>query len=238
MRKTGETQRLWRTYLSYRSLLSAGAGASLSGKYVLLSSSGAYAQARAAAARIAGAATLLLLEDERDAKETVREGACDFLVTSLDEALRILKNEVRRGAPVAVCLRTRPDAVVSEMVERGVQPDLLDRSQEALVGASVVAWEVALSPGEFAVEWSADSVRELEALDELAGASLDRDDPERRRWLRQAPPVLGRALARRRCLPMRMGECSPFVERISQSHHADNVNVERDGVAVWPASEV
>ena len=34
----------------------------------------------------------------------MRDGVIDFLVTSLDEALRILKNEMRKRTAVAVCV--------------------------------------------------------------------------------------------------------------------------------------
>jgi urocanate hydratase len=53
------------------------------------------------------------------------DGIIDFLVTSLDEALRILKNEIRKRETVAVCVAAAPEAVEREMLERGVLPDLL-----------------------------------------------------------------------------------------------------------------
>src|SRR5215475_15725073 len=46
-----------------------------------------------AAANIAGAASLCVSADARAQKRAIHEGVVDFLVTSLDEALRILKNE-------------------------------------------------------------------------------------------------------------------------------------------------
>src|SRR5947209_11758122 len=47
------------------------------------------------AANIAGAASLCATSDQQQQKQAVRDGVVDFLVTSLDEALRILKNEIR-----------------------------------------------------------------------------------------------------------------------------------------------
>ena len=58
----------------------------------------------AMASNVAGAASLGLESDVGRAKEALRAGVCDFLVNSLDEALRILKNEIRSRRPVSVVL--------------------------------------------------------------------------------------------------------------------------------------
>ena len=52
-------------------------------------------------------------------------GVIDFLVNSLDEALRILKNEIRKREPVSVAVSIAPQAIAQEMLDRGVLPDLL-----------------------------------------------------------------------------------------------------------------
>jgi len=77
------------------------------------------------AANIAGAASLSATSDSAGQREAIRDGVIDFLVTSLDEALRILKNEIRKKNPVAVGISTSPAHVLAEMRERGVLPDLL-----------------------------------------------------------------------------------------------------------------
>ncbi len=77
------------------------------------------------AANIAGAASLGATADAQARKQALRDGVADFLVTSLDEALRILKNEIRKRQTVAVCVAGAPQAVEQEMLERGVLPDLL-----------------------------------------------------------------------------------------------------------------
>ena len=46
------------------------------------------------------------------------------MVNSLDEALRTLKNEIRQRRPLGVALTAQPPLVLSEMLERGVLPDL------------------------------------------------------------------------------------------------------------------
>ena len=79
------------------------------------------------AANIAGAATLVASADLATQKQAIREAIADFLVTSLDEALRILKNQLRKRETVSVCVAMAPAAMEREMDERGVEPDLLRR---------------------------------------------------------------------------------------------------------------
>ena len=62
-----------------------------------------------------------------------REGCCTFNVTSLDEALRIVKNEVRQRHAISVGLRgDRAEAGLQQMVERGVQPQAFAASSRLL----------------------------------------------------------------------------------------------------------
>ena len=89
-----------------------------------------------AAGNIAGAATLASTADPATQKQAIRTGVVDFLVTSLDEALRVLKNEIRKREPVAVCVAVAPEAVEREMLERGVLPDLLASETSARRGMS------------------------------------------------------------------------------------------------------
>src|SRR5271170_4477854 len=92
--------------------------------------------ALAMAANVAGAASLGLEPDLARAKWSIRSGACDFLVNTLDEALRILKNEIRKRKAVSVALVGDPRAAIAEIVERGVQPEIVSgraAGMEALV---------------------------------------------------------------------------------------------------------
>jgi hypothetical protein len=81
------------------------------------------------AANIAGAASLAASADAAALRRAMREGVVDFVITSLDEALRILKNEIRKRQTVAVGVSAAPEVIVREMVERGVLPDLLAPEQ-------------------------------------------------------------------------------------------------------------
>jgi urocanate hydratase len=94
------------------------------GGLVLLCGPGCVSGGAAAAVSIAGGTTLAVDSDAAAMKAAMRAGYLDFVVNSLDEALRTLKNQVRLRRPLGVGLVADVDATLAEMVERGVQPDL------------------------------------------------------------------------------------------------------------------
>ncbi len=77
-----------------------------------------------AAASIAGGATLVLDSDAAVVKSVFRQGGVDFVVNTLTEALRVLKNEIRKGCPLSVVLEGETDPALEELRERGVLPEL------------------------------------------------------------------------------------------------------------------
>ena len=97
---------------------------SWAGKLVFACGEGASATGLAAAVSIAGGTTLVVDPDVAGVKAVFRQGGVDFVVNTLDEALRVLKNEIRKGRPVSVALVAEVGAAVAEMVERGVLADL------------------------------------------------------------------------------------------------------------------
>jgi urocanate hydratase len=80
--------------------------------------------ALAIASNIAGAVSLSIDDDETHLREVVRAGAVDFVVHSLDEAVRAMKNEVRKRTPLSVALSASPIAALQEIVSRGMAPQL------------------------------------------------------------------------------------------------------------------
>jgi hypothetical protein len=115
---------------AHYALLSAAAGSqfgagSLAGRLLLIDGLADEGDALLIAASIAGAASLVLETGTDAVRHCVRNGIVDFAVTTLAEALRILKNEVRKRQPIAVLLERQPGSVLAEMVERGAQPDML-----------------------------------------------------------------------------------------------------------------
>jgi urocanate hydratase len=86
-----------------------------------LSSDGA---ALSIAANIAGAVSLAIDNDPAYIREIVRTGAVDFVVHTLDEATRAMKNEVRKRAPLSIALNADPLASLEEAAARGFAPQL------------------------------------------------------------------------------------------------------------------
>ncbi|HTH52902.1 MAG TPA: hypothetical protein VL495_03060 [Edaphobacter sp.] len=76
------------------------------------------------AANIAGAVSLSLDDDPVRVREIVRSGMVDFGVTTLDEAIRTMKNELRQHRPLSVVLNAPIRPVLAEIAERGLAPQL------------------------------------------------------------------------------------------------------------------
>jgi len=76
------------------------------------------------AGNIAGAACLAIDPRPEACRAALLSGACDFIVNTVDEALRILKNQIRQRRPVSVGLEASQDAAVGELLDRGVLPEL------------------------------------------------------------------------------------------------------------------
>src|SRR5205085_1595263 len=77
------------------------------------------------AATMTGAASLGIDVDPERIKKRLKTGYCDFMVNSLDEALRIIKNAVRKKENISVGLVGNCADVIPELAERGVVPDIL-----------------------------------------------------------------------------------------------------------------
>ena len=78
----------------------------------------------ALAGNIAGAACMAIDARAEVCRAALHSGACDFVVNSVDEALRILKNEIRQRRPVSVGLAMEPNAALNELIDRGVRPEI------------------------------------------------------------------------------------------------------------------
>jgi urocanate hydratase len=100
-------------------------GGDLSGKLIVSGGMGGMGGAQPLAATMTGAAFLGIDVDPERIKKRLKTGYCDFLVNTLDEALRILKNAVRKKENVSVGLVGNCADVIPELAERGVVPDIL-----------------------------------------------------------------------------------------------------------------
>jgi urocanate hydratase len=198
--------------------------------------------ATAVAANIAGAASLGVDAHADRAKLAVRQGICDFMVNSLDEALRILKNEIRKKQPVAVALVGDPERVVAEMLERGVQPDLIAcdglQSQVFLERGARALSAAVVTPDSLVVRWSVsqDAAAWLPRVDDLAIEALGNDADARVKWLRLAPRYLQKSLSREHYARMRAEELARFVgllqARMQSGEISVPVHVSSDGKSV------
>ena len=97
----------------------------LEGKLIVSGGMGGMGGAQPLAATMAGAAFLGIEVDPERIKKRLKTGYCDFMVNSLDEALRILKNAVRKKEAVSVGLVGNCADIVPALAARGVLPDLL-----------------------------------------------------------------------------------------------------------------
>ncbi|MDR3754710.1 MAG: hypothetical protein P4K93_12200 [Terracidiphilus sp.] len=175
------------------------------------------------AANIAGAATLVASPDPATQKQAIRDAVADFLVTSLDEALRILKNQLRKRETVSVCVAIDPAAMEREMNERGVRPDLLRHDapiaplHEALIHQEGDRDESDFTSVPAFVIWRVDPAnrKNLAVLDAIALECLDANDWPARRWLRLAPRYLGRMAQDLRLLSTHREFAARFAERLN-----------------------
>ena len=97
----------------------------LAGKLIVSGGMGGMGGAQPLAATMNGAAFLGIEVDPERIKKRLRTGYCDLMVTSLDEALRVLKNAVRKRENVSVGLVGNCADIIPELAERGVVPDIL-----------------------------------------------------------------------------------------------------------------
>ncbi len=97
----------------------------LAGRFVVSGGLGAAGGALPLAATLHGAAFLGIEADGEKIKRRVRDGFCGICVNELGEALRILKNAVRKQEAVSVGLIGNCAEILPEFARRGVVPDLL-----------------------------------------------------------------------------------------------------------------
>lgn len=229
-----EVSRVFSLFQAFSTLSAEHFGAEPGGKLLLYGEMDAEGAALALAGNIAGAATLGIDGNAERLKQGIRHGFCDFLVNHLDEALRILKNEIRKKQPVSVCLEGDFASILREIVLRGVQPDVLGcRSAEAegdtavLVGRGslVLGDPVSRSDSLGEVTWQVQRAPALwlPKVDALAAAALPAADA-RRRWLRLAPRYLGRSLAARRYLRLTPAELQSFSAMLEAAIAAGEVD--------------
>ena len=161
------------------------------------------------ASGIVSLGSLSVAADPMAQREALRTGIVDILVNNLDEALRILKVEIRKHQALAVLVAGQPELIAAEMLARGVQPEFItapapEASRFLELGA------VAIAPAPLPAGLSLRTLALPESyrgrqndFDAALAALLDPADHLGRRWLRLAPRFLGPSFRRFRaiCLP-------------------------------------
>ena len=100
-------------------------GGTLAGRLVVAGGLGGIGGAQPLAATLNGAAFLGIDVDPERIKRRVKSGYCEVMVNDLDEALRILKNAVRKREAASVGLIGNCAEVIPELARRGIVPDLV-----------------------------------------------------------------------------------------------------------------
>jgi urocanate hydratase len=113
------------TFETFAAIAEKHFGGDLAGKLVVSGGMGGMGGAQPLAATMAGACFLGIDVDAERIKKRLKTGYCDFMVNNLDEALRILKNAVRKKEAISVGLIGNCADVIPELAERGVLPDIL-----------------------------------------------------------------------------------------------------------------
>ena len=203
----------------------------LGGKLLYVGALDGAGRALMVAGNIAGAASLAATADSAVGKQAVRDGVADFLVNSLDEGLRILKNEIRMLEPVAVCIAASSGAVEAEMRERGVVADLGAPSvvSELPLGQVIVSWRVAAAPAQWLPR--IDKIA-LECVEMAGGLDIGCA----RRWLHLAPRYLGRMAQGVRVLRCESSAGNEFVARVRRAVTGGEIGVEVEMKVSGPGS--
>jgi urocanate hydratase len=143
----------------------------------------------------------------------MRRGEVDFVVNTLDEALRTLKNQIRQGRPLGVALLGDVAAALAEIAGRGVLPEIMlgngsvmDAAQVRVSVASLetsgMRFRFGPARGKDPERWErsmmilhrkryyahhvhAQSLGELREIDAQLLGALPEEDIARRRWLQR-----------------------------------------------------
>jgi urocanate hydratase len=211
---------VYRRYLQLQSIARDQFSGVLAGHLALSPAFDLEAAELAIATTIAGGVFLGIEPDQERLKAAVRNGSCDFMVNTLDEALRVLKNELRKRTPLSTGLLGDPEEVLPAMVVRGVQPDLIANTANLAPAIPFVTRGAQLLPplesasDHHQVIWTAANPQDMRRMDQLALASIPAEDMIRHRWLQQAPTSFHREIPLRRVLDLNPQERTILLDSV------------------------
>ncbi len=99
--------------------------AGLEGKFILSAGMGGMSGAQPLAATMNGAITLIVEVRRERIEQKIKEGYCDAVTVSLDEAMAHIENARSEGKPLSVGLVGNAAEVHPELVRRGITPDIV-----------------------------------------------------------------------------------------------------------------
>lgn len=113
------------TYETFAEVARQHFGGSLNGKFLLTAGLGGMGGAQPLAAYFAGAACLCVEIDEKRIDKRITDGYCQLRCNSLDEALRIIDENIKNKTACSVGLVGNASEVLPELVKRGRIPDIV-----------------------------------------------------------------------------------------------------------------
>ena len=173
---TGPASALPEAFQVFRAAARMHFGGSLAGRLVVSAGMGGMGGAQALAVTLNGGAFLGIDADSARIKRREKAGFCEVMVNNIDEALRILKNAVRKREPASVGLIGNAAEVLPELAQRGVLPDLLtDQTPVDDLSGGYIPRGITLADGQEIQQSEPNAYRER-ALDSIAaqvGAMLE-----------------------------------------------------------------
>lgn len=97
----------------------------LTGKFILTGGMGGMSGAQPLAGKMAKAVILVVEVDRKRIERKIKEGYCDHLAESVDEALEMVKAYTEKGEPTSIGLVGNCADVYPTLVERGIIPDIV-----------------------------------------------------------------------------------------------------------------
>lgn len=99
--------------------------ADLRGKFILTGGMGGMSGAQPLAGKMAGAVTLIVEVDRARIERKIKEGYCDYIIETVDEAIRLVNELKEKKEPSSIGLVGNCADVHHELLQRGVIPDFV-----------------------------------------------------------------------------------------------------------------
>jgi urocanate hydratase len=193
-------------------------GGDLSGRWILTAGLGGMGGAQPLAATMAGASLLAIECQPSRIEMRLRTGYLDVRAANLDEALTVIERACRERKPISVAVLGNTAELLSEMVRRGVRPDVVTdptSSHDPANGYLPKGWSVA--------EWERRREAAPNHVASAARASIAEHVRAMLAFHRMGVPTLGcgnniRQIARDEGVPMlstSLASCRPTSARCS-----------------------